>query len=218
MRRQFKGVWIPRSIYQADISFAAKFLWAEIDSFTGRGSIFFKSNETIGEEMGLGARQAARLVKELKDASLIEFLKSDGRKRFLSSVAPIDCYDVMSDIQDSVAQTRQICHGSTTKNVIVDKPIKKPLNQTNSMGAPTQLEVSEYFLDLGMDIDASESFFDYYETNGWRQKGGNKIKSWKSAARNWKRNEKRFKSQNKRRGFDGANFSIDAASDFVNNG
>jgi len=49
-------------------------------------------------------------------------------------------------------------------------------------------KISEYVLEAGMSGEVSpESFFDYYEANGWRV-GKNPMKDWKAAVRTWKRN------------------------------
>ena len=60
-------------------------------------------------------------------------------------------------------------------------------------------------------------FFDYYESNGWKQGRGKAIKNWKAPPpRNWQRNAKQWAT--KSRGFDAGNFSTNGAIDFVVNG
>lgn len=51
----------------------------------------------------------------------------------------------------------------------------------------TQAEVEAYFLALGSTSLESETFYDHYEANGWRQGGKTPIKDWQAAARNWVR-------------------------------
>lgn len=52
---------------------------------------------------------------------------------------------------------------------------------------PTLEEVRAYVESRGNRISA-ERFFDHYSANGWKV-GRNPMKDWKSAARNWERNE-----------------------------
>jgi len=51
MERNFKGVWIAAEIWlDKDLTLVEKALLAEIDSFTGNGRSFMKSNDTIQSE------------------------------------------------------------------------------------------------------------------------------------------------------------------------
>ena len=52
---------------------------------------------------------------------------------------------------------------------------------------PTLEEVRAYVESRGNRISA-ERFYDHYSANGWKV-GRNPMKDWKSAARNWERNE-----------------------------
>lgn len=53
---------------------------------------------------------------------------------------------------------------------------------------PTSLSVAQvYFVsEGGIEADAA-AFFDHYEMNGWKIKGGGKVVSWHAAARRWVR-------------------------------
>ena len=53
--------------------------------------------------------------------------------------------------------------------------------------APTLEEVKAYCLERENKVDA-ERFVDYYTSNGWKV-GKNPMKDWKSAVRQWERNE-----------------------------
>ena len=60
---------------------------------------------------------------------------------------------------------------------------------------PNKIEISDYFNELGVNDPniQAESFHDYYTANGWKV-GGNPMKDWKAAARNWKKNINTYKS------------------------
>ena len=53
---------------------------------------------------------------------------------------------------------------------------------------PTQEDLKSFFTKNGSSHETAESFFNYYEANGWHI-GRTKMKNWQAAARNWiKRN------------------------------
>ena len=60
---------------------------------------------------------------------------------------------------------------------------------------PTIEEVKAYFVEKGFKSDP-EHYYDYFESNGWRTSGGRgPMKDWKAAARNWERNDSKFKKR-----------------------
>lgn len=81
--RAFKGVWIPADIYLADISHSAKFLWAEINSFTTNEKPCFKSNAGLAQTIGVSDRQIRNLLNELEECGLIKVENSEEGKRYL---------------------------------------------------------------------------------------------------------------------------------------
>lgn len=81
MDREFKGVWIDRSIWlHPDLTLIEKALLAEIDSFTGDGKSFYKTNETIQEEYKISRPTISRALKKLEGLGFIK-IEFDGRKR-----------------------------------------------------------------------------------------------------------------------------------------
>lgn len=86
-KREFKGVWIPKMVYlNREVSWPAKIIWLEIDSFTSEGLDCFFSNEYLAEFIGCSVPQITRYLVELKDAGWIEQSGFDGRKRYLRSL------------------------------------------------------------------------------------------------------------------------------------
>lgn len=85
MQRQFKGIWIPADIWLSEeLTIIDKFLLADIDSFTGNGKQFYKSNETIAKELFVSMKSISRSVKRLAELGLIE-VSGNTRRRILTS-------------------------------------------------------------------------------------------------------------------------------------
>lgn len=83
MQRQFLGVWIPAEIWlDKRLSLVGKALYAEIESFTGNGKTFHKSNDTIQAEYGISRPTVSKTIKQLQDLGLIG-TRFDGRVRHL---------------------------------------------------------------------------------------------------------------------------------------
>ncbi len=84
MEREFKGVWIPSEIWlDARLTLVEKALYAEIDSFSGNGRTFHKSNETIQLEYGVSRPTISKAIKKLTDLGFIS-AAFDGRMRHLT--------------------------------------------------------------------------------------------------------------------------------------
>jgi transposase len=85
IEREFKGVWIPAEVWlDPAMTLTEKALLAEIDSFSGNGKSFYKSNDTIVKEYGVSKSTIARAVKKLAEMGYVD-VRSDGRNRYITS-------------------------------------------------------------------------------------------------------------------------------------
>ncbi len=77
-----------------------------------------------------------------------------------------------------------------SKAVAIAKP--KP---SKAFIKPTVDELAIYFHELGSGTcnDDANSFYDHFESNGWKVGGKAAMKSWKAACRNWNKNKTNFK-------------------------
>jgi DNA-binding transcriptional ArsR family regulator len=203
MEREFKGVWIPSEIWlDARLTLVEKALYAEIDSFSGNGRTFHKSNETIQLEYGVSRPTISKAIKKLTDLGFIS-AAFDGRMRHLTVQA--DRKILSGRGKESFGQTvknlRAEGKNSTSTNTIE----RTEENTSKKRGTrPKDLdEVLESFKEVGAEESEALAFFDYYEANGWTQGRNKPIKDWKAAARGWIRRSHQFKKnerQNKRTG------------------
>ena len=87
MERNFKGVWIPAEIWlDRGLTLVEKAMLAEIDSFTGSGRSFMKSNETIQDEYGISRNTIGRSLRKLADRGLVH-VTFNGRVRCITTCA-----------------------------------------------------------------------------------------------------------------------------------
>lgn len=87
MERNFKGVWIAAEIWlDKDLTLVEKALLAEIDSFTGNGRSFMKSNDTIQSEYKISRNTIGRSLRKLADRGFVE-VTFNGRVRCVTTRA-----------------------------------------------------------------------------------------------------------------------------------
>ena len=87
MERNFKGVWIPAEIWlDKELTLVEKAMLAEIDSFTGNGRSFMKSNDTIQEEYGISRNTIGRSLRKLAERGFVE-VTFNGRVRCVTTRA-----------------------------------------------------------------------------------------------------------------------------------
>ena len=85
--------------------------------------------------------------------------------------------------------------------------IKKHLPKAEKFKKPTVEEIAAFIKEKGYSVNP-QTFFNYYEANGWKI-GRNSMKSWQAAVQNWNTREK---SSGKAAGTIWANGSTDAAT------
>ena len=83
LSKEFKGVWVPKAIYLfKELTPWDKFILSDIHSLCSSNQIYFKSNSTIGEEVGVSIPSVSRSVKKLVQLGLITSTY-DGRIRHI---------------------------------------------------------------------------------------------------------------------------------------
>jgi DNA-binding transcriptional MocR family regulator len=187
MERQFKGVWIAAEIWlDKDLTLVEKALLAEIDSFTGNGRSFMKSNDTIQSEYGISRNTIGRSLRKLAERGFVE-VTFNGRVRCVTTRA--------GSIPKMGRQSTQNGEAASPNDTSTNTRERTTKNTSKEIGArPKDLEVVlEAFREVGAGEDDAMAFFDYYEANGWTQGRNKPIKDWKAAARGWIRRTAQFK-------------------------
>ena len=216
MDRDFKGMFIPKQLYlDRSISWTQKIIMLEVDSFSRNNLPCFVSNLHLANLLGISESGVEKAIKGLVERGLLLrkiTRKAGGSHRTLKlthtlvRVTPTvecDSHPQLSE-GDTHSSVRHTINKTTTNKVTIKK------------GKPSSLkECIEYFEKIDSTLEEAEKFVDWYDSVGWKVKGGNAIKDWKACARQWKR---RNKQDNAKKGFNTGNFTPDALNDFVNNG
>ena len=211
MGRNFKGVWIPADLYlNTSLTWTQKIILLEVDSFSKNNLDCFVSNEHLAGLIGISESGIEKAIRSLVDSKRLERNRTfinGGNRRLLRLPTSLSCGSYPHS--DEVRTLTQVRHTITNDLNQLPKPIK---------GRPKNFdEVLNYFKSLGMFLDDAQKFVDWYDSVGWKVKGGNSIKDWKACARQWKRRNKQ-NTHNGKKGFNRDNFTPEALNDFVNNG
>lgn len=106
VQRNYKGIWIPRAIWENNIMSAnEKILFADIASMLTQGMEFFKSNDRIASDLKCSVSTAKRAVASLKKLGFIDVYRN-GRKRII--VLSVKGKETLQEVQND-KNDAQIC-------------------------------------------------------------------------------------------------------------
>jgi len=129
--KEFKGVWIPKEIYQdKGLNPTEKLILSDIATL----GEYFKSNETIGKEVGISQCTVSRSITQLCDKGYI-LTQYDGRTRLIKlqrtlikmikqpyqidKAAISNCKDsIQSSIQSSIHISKEVIYPFQNKEFI----------------------------------------------------------------------------------------------------
>lgn len=87
--RKFKGVWIPREVWDSpDLTLFQKCLWANISSLGTEDEPCLASNEWLGDRMESSASSIAVILTKMRKLGFIKDVSFDGRTRRILAVVP----------------------------------------------------------------------------------------------------------------------------------
>lgn len=107
-------------------------------------------------------------------------------------------WGIIKDLIDQQLHRREVNRANrsgkktkTVEQVVVEvAPVIKPVVKPQRMEKPTLEEIKSYCKEKGYAIN-SESFYSYYESNGWKIGGRTAMKNWKAAVQSWAAREKK---------------------------
>ena len=77
-------------------------------------------------------------------------------------------------------------------NPVVTKKKFREKKENYEIIPPKLEDVKSYFLDLSIEENEAERFFNHFQSNGWLVGGKSKMKNWQASAKNWIMNLQSF--------------------------
>jgi len=94
------------------------------------------------------------------------------------------------------------CMFVSQKHIDVAQTALNRLSNADRKTIPPPMAACEtYGASINMKPDQIESFYDHFESNGWKVSGKSPMKCWKSAMRNWKKNSINFSNDSREEAF-----------------
>ena len=130
-----------------------------------------------------------RLLEKGLIEKIVEEVNGVSFARYKVSLWVVKNFDVV--YKETLQGSKETLHKNiltdNIKNNIIDNNIiiKENINKRKVFQKPSIDEIRGFIEELGGGVDA-ESFYDYYEGNGWMV-GRNHMKDWKATVRRWKR-------------------------------
>lgn len=185
-----------RYLMSKDINSSQKLLIGLISSLSNLKGYCFASNDYLADCLNISKITTSQLISDLEKKGYIGRIiyrndKKQVEQRILTLV--LDKYPPLENDIPPIENHNTLPLNSNIPpienrkdNIKVNSNINNKINNI----VPTLEMVEDYFSEKERP-ELSETFFDHYTSNGWMV-GKNKMKDYKSAIRNWIRNDKKF--------------------------
>jgi len=185
-----------RYLMSKDINSTQKLLIGLVSSLSNLKGYCFASNDYLAECLNISKITVSQLVSDLEKKGYFgRIIYRNDKKQveqrvlvlILDKHLPLENDIPMVENNDTLPLNFNIPPIENRKDNI---KVNSNINIKNNSIIPTMEMVEDYFAEKERP-ELAESFFDFYTSNGWMV-GKNKMKDYKSAIRNWIRNDKKF--------------------------
>lgn len=179
---------IPAEIrYCKGITANAKLLYGEISALCNKDGYCWASNSYFSKLYGVSNASISRWIRDLEKQGFIksEVIRNE-KKEVTSRNIYINTLYTKMDIPSPQNCFRPMYKNVKDNNTSSNNP---RTNNIKRFQKPTVEEIAVYIKEKGYNVDA-ESFFDYYESVGWKR-GKTPMKDWKATVRTWNKKNKK---------------------------
>lgn len=148
-----------------------------------RGS-FVSSIGAIADELDLTSQKVRTALKNLQKTKNLTIKTTN---KF--SIITINNYDEFQEVNKQLTNNQQTTNKQPNNNRRREE-IKKERSERESIerefsSSPTLTDIISYGSTLGASNEYCERFYNHYESTGWVNANGIKIKNWKLTLSNW---------------------------------
>jgi hypothetical protein len=112
-KRDWFGMFIPAAVWNhPELNCVHKCLYAEIHALKGYEGKCWASNDFLGKSVGIGERQARRMIQKMVDLGIMEIRFGESKKRLLKTLYD---RDTTKEEADKNVQPGQKCPATRTK-------------------------------------------------------------------------------------------------------
>jgi len=179
---------IPAEVrYNPNINSNVKLLYGEISSLSNKYGYCIATNDYFANLYNVSTRTITDWIKALEDMTYITKVietkrYEDGtikkiRKLYLNHIEVSQHHHIevspQNHIEENFSYNNKNINNTSIKEIYKEK-FKKP----------TLEEIEEYCKQRNSSVDA-KTFYEYFETGGWIDSKGNKVKNWKQKIITW---------------------------------
>jgi DNA-binding MarR family transcriptional regulator len=185
-----------RYLMSKDINSTQKLLIGLVSSLSNLKGYCFASNDYLAECLNISKITVSQLVSDLEKKGYFGRIIYRNDKKQVEQRVLVLILDKHLSLENDIPMMGN--NDTLPLNSIIPPienrkdniKINSNINIKNNSIIPTMEMVEDYFSEKERP-ELAESFFDFYTSNGWMV-GKNKMKDYKSAIRNWIRNDKKF--------------------------
>lgn len=168
---------IPAEVrYDTDLKDKAKLLYGEITSLSDKNGYCYATNKYFADLYGVSTTTISLLINNLVDKGYVEreIIYKEGTKEILNRYLRIVKGGYLRNLKEGYLKKVKDNNTSINNTSINKKEIYK-----EKFKKPTLEEVEEYCKERNSNINP-KNFFDYYETDNWKD-----VKNWKKKFITW---------------------------------
>ena len=180
--RDFKGVWIPKSIWLDDrLNALEKIILTEIDSLDMTHKGCYASNKYLADFCQCSETKVSTAVTKLIEFGYISVVSFDGRQRILKS--RLSNFERQT-FKKSKADLQNLKDINTINNTTNKTTNKDSGAKRKRFTPPTLEEIRAYCIERKNNVDP-QKFYDYFTASDWYDSKGKKVVSWKQKIITW---------------------------------
>ena len=180
--RDFKGVWIPKSIWLDDrLNALEKIILTEIDSLDMTNKGCYASNKYLADFCQCSETKVSTAVAKLIEFGYISVVSFDGRQRILKS--RLSNFERQT-FKKSKADLQNLKDINTINNTTNKTANKDNGAKRKRFTPPTLEEIRAYCIERKNNVDP-QKFYDYFTASDWYDSKGKKVVSWKQKIITW---------------------------------